>query len=800
MTTKAIIEVEAQTKEALRDVKKFADRTQKEVQSISKGFGALKAVAAGAVAFLAGRQLISGIRTVTDAAAVQEQAVAQLNAALRTSGDFSEEASQSFQDFASELQRTSTVGDETSLQYLALAKSFGASNDQAKELVAAAVDLSAATGVSLDAAVRNLGKSLSGTRGELNELLPATREFTEQQLQSGAAIEAATQQFGGFSEQLLNTFSGATDQASNTFGDFLEIIGSFITENPVVIAGIRSFSGFIEDLGKTLNDNKDAIIGFTVDGLASIADTLPSILTGFQVFLRISGGIAQFFFTVQAVVRDAALGLLDFALSFKSIGTIVNTVKDGFAAFVSTFVEGLSVLSRLAAQIPGVSQQFKDFGIDLKDVEDGLKDFSNTAGTQIGQDVVEPLREGIEKARDANKDFVSGFGEGINAVVGAVGTGAEAVTGLGDKIRALGDAGPQDIQIAADVQARGNLLEGLVKELQQNAGQISRTLFDGIRQGARGAEAALRVGVAGAAEALAPGFGQAAGALFQVLAQGPEKVEELVNSFVQQIPKVLDNVIRAIPVLIETLIQNLDVIIIGALENLITIIEVLIENAPRFIEALVLEIPQIVDRLLNELPRVIERLAERFPDIVPPAIVAFSLGMPKVANALAAQSPRIAVALAKAMPVVAVELAKQAPNIAHELGLAFREEANNIVTIFKEGIQDAFNQAGLDLNVGGGGGGGGNFLENLNPFQTGGVVPQGFPNDTFPARLTSGEGVVNNNDMERLSRFLDAAEGGGLGGGGGAPSGPVVIQLQIGEQQLADVLVNLDRSGFRTEV
>jgi hypothetical protein len=37
----------------------------------------------------------------------------------------------------------------------------------------------------------------------------------------------------------------------------------------------------------------------------------------------------------------------------------------------------------------------------------------------------------------------------------------------------------------------------------------------------------------------------------------------------------------------------------------------------------------------------------------------------------------------------------------------------------------------------------------------GGQVPGGFPNDTFPARLTSGELVIPPGDTERLSAFLD---------------------------------------------
>ena len=47
------------------------------------------------------------------------------------------------------------------------------------------------------------------------------------------------------------------------------------------------------------------------------------------------------------------------------------------------------------------------------------------------------------------------------------------------------------------------------------------------------------------------------------------------------------------------------------------------------------------------------------------------------------------------------------------------------------------------------------FRDMLVKLQSGGMVPAGFPNDTFPAALSSGEFVVNNSLTPKLESFLD---------------------------------------------
>lgn len=73
-----------------------------------------------------------------------------------------------------------------------------------------------------------------------------------------------------------------------------------------------------------------------------------------------------------------------------------------------------------------------------------------------------------------------------------------------------------------------------------------------------------------------------------------------------------------------------------------------------------------------------------------------------------------------------------------------------------------------------------------NKFEKGGEIPLGYSNDTFPSLLSSGENVIDRSTNEKLNAFLEGA------------SKPSRIVLQVGERELAEVILNLNRQGYRT--
>lgn len=207
------------------------------------------------VANLASAAIIGTGRAIKDfvsgsvqAAVDQENAINRLNQALMSSGDFSRSASDELQAFASALQQNSKFGDEVVIGQLAIAKSFGATNEQAKQLVQAAANLAATMGGSLEERVQQLGKTFTGTGGRLDQLIPGFKNLTEEQLKSGAAFEFVNQKFSGAAANELNTYEGKLTSLKNAASDFQEELGTLI----ITSDGVQGSIGFLSDIFQQL--------------------------------------------------------------------------------------------------------------------------------------------------------------------------------------------------------------------------------------------------------------------------------------------------------------------------------------------------------------------------------------------------------------------------------------------------------------------------------------------------------------------------------------------------------------------
>lgn len=251
----------------LKNTQKETKKTEKAVDKLKGSFLNVKSAIGLVGVGIAGL----GVKKLVDAAIVQERAVNSLNVAMAKTGEFSVEASKGMQDLASALQETSMHGDEFILDQLALAKAFGQTNEQAQGTVKAAVDMSAAMGISLDSAVRNLSKSLGGQLGELGELIPETKNLTKEQLKAGGAIDLVAKKLGGFAENQMKTAEGSFNRVEKLVGDLQEEFGNIIIKSPEVIK-------FFEDLADGLKE----LISFVPKATKGISDFVGSLVDMFD--------------------------------------------------------------------------------------------------------------------------------------------------------------------------------------------------------------------------------------------------------------------------------------------------------------------------------------------------------------------------------------------------------------------------------------------------------------------------------------------------------------------------------------
>ena len=153
---------------------------------------------------------------------VQQQAEARLLTALKGRSD----VQQRLLTQASELQSRSVLGDEVIIGQQAYLASLGMTEVQIGKVIEAAAQLSAATGMTLESAVKNLAKTFGGLTGELGESIPKLKEFTTEQLKNGEAVDFILENYKGFAETAAKEGLGAVKQLKNAWGDFLEQIGS----------------------------------------------------------------------------------------------------------------------------------------------------------------------------------------------------------------------------------------------------------------------------------------------------------------------------------------------------------------------------------------------------------------------------------------------------------------------------------------------------------------------------------------------------------------------------------------------
>ena len=700
------------------------------------------AVGATLTAAFAGFQVLNGIKAITEAASVQEDAINQLNTSLKLAGDFSLEASQDFQDFAASLQSVTTVGDETVLQLAALARNFTTTNEQAQELTKAALDLSAATGISTDSAIRNLGKTLGGLSGELGEVVPALKELTEEQLRAGEGIEFIAERFEGAAAALRNTFSGAVQVARNDFGDFLEELGFAITQNPAVITAINALADGFKRIGTFVADNQKEIQEFIKEGITALIRGL-SVLTEAFVdnFDSINKTIRAFgklslltFQSVKQGLSGIALVFIELARSFEFYREILARAvgdTDGAVLSIQQNRETLAALSKdLQSEITDTAKDSE------KAFEDLIKIFNSPELKPENNALLATLKQIAEEL-----DNVAEKAEGVN-ITGEVvrpedtATTNAAGAGVGSFIIGLGDEFAEQVITATEFVV--DSLSSFVSNLGDAALGVGVLFKDILVAGAEGfsdkaaaeqqkiakqsAEAFVAQSAGLITDAFLPGAGQFVTALLE-LAKDPESFQAFIEGFANALPDVIRTLAESIPVIIDALVEAL---------------------------------PAIVDAFIEAIPLIIEAIIDALPDIIAVIIE---------------QTPRIAAAFVKALVENADDFV-----IAVVQGIA-------------KGISEVFENLAEDLrgifDIGGGGGQG--FVEKGLGFDIpgvgfadGGIVPPGFPNDSFPARLSSGEVVLNEEQQREMF-------------------GPqtITVNLVLNEETLASTILELNRDNRR---
>jgi hypothetical protein len=160
---------------------------------------------------------------------IQEDAERKLAAAIRATGGEVDKNLDRFKSFASEMQRLTVVGDETTLRLLQVATAQGLTADSAERATKNAISMQSAFGVSAESAIRMTAALEQGDATMLRRYIPALRGVEDETQMLAKAHEILAGSFG-IAEEEARTTTGSLKQLKNQFGDFMEQVGSVIAD------------------------------------------------------------------------------------------------------------------------------------------------------------------------------------------------------------------------------------------------------------------------------------------------------------------------------------------------------------------------------------------------------------------------------------------------------------------------------------------------------------------------------------------------------------------------------------------
>lgn len=377
------------------DLKKKLGDGNKEVETFGQkvsDFGAKAGVAfaaatAAATAY-AGKLLIDGVKSAIE----DEAAQAKLAGTLERVAGASAETVKAVEDYITKTSlAVGVTDDQLRPAFDRLVRSTGDAG-KAQDALNIALNISAATGKSLETVTAAVGKALDGNATALGKVAGGFEASEIKGKTFADLLPILTERFGGAAQEQAETFAGKMDRLGIAFNEAKETAGSFLLDvitplfTKFVEEGIPAIIAFGEEVGTKLKPIVEdistfmkndflpvfqAIYGFLNETLIPfIKDVASGVFEGMQkVFGKISKAVkdnkdefADFLEVVKPIVKYVLETLspvfktiLPVALS--AVGTAIGTVITAFgklAGFVSDVVDGIKAIINLVKNNPVV--------------------------------------------------------------------------------------------------------------------------------------------------------------------------------------------------------------------------------------------------------------------------------------------------------------------------------------------------------------------------------------------------------------------------------------------------------------
>ena len=372
--------------------------------------------------------------------AVQDDAFQGLRASLRNLGKEYNLRSQDLAKFASELQKTTRYGDESTLQAMTQGLNMGISTRKIKDATKAAMGLAAAYKMDLSTAMMLVSRASQGNTGMLQRYGIAIDTSKTKKQQFNELLKKGADNFA-LAEDSAKTFSGQLTQASNAFGDLQESLGKCIVELFNMDQAGGSLADMLSDLTDYIRKNSD-------EWVLNIRKTYFYLEAGVKAIWELVKPIVEGIVDIFKVAMNNIIAIWDWG--FDNVGKLWEKLPQIFIAifkdicnimknYFKLWLDSFTTLGK------AIRQALKGGGTaGFREMFNKLKMDVITLVSELGSHTEEAMRKaGVSELKLESPDY-SKFIRGYK--------------GLGDRLEAL-DRQRQEKQAKEDERYRKKLEE-----------------------------------------------------------------------------------------------------------------------------------------------------------------------------------------------------------------------------------------------------------------------------------------------------------------------------------------------------
>lgn len=449
------------------------DKASGDLDAISSSFKGIIGLAGGfAAAGVAGKaisEFVELLGRAADAAAIQEQAEVARASALRRAGPDAAAFTAALDDQAEALQKLGVGTDEAVIKVQALLADMKVAPDQIDEATKAAANLSAALGIDLESAARNVGRTVSGFAGELGELVPELALLGKEALAAGAGIGLLNERFEGAAADRADTYAASMNRLNAALQTSLEVLGEGQTSAGVTFA-IQGLSGAIEDAnaqaqGSPLLDFLGTLKQNAISASAVLIDLSANVLFAGEK-IEASAGSSREAAAAQAELAEQMAAASAAARDQAEAQALLDETNKDFLKSVKKL--GVTLDSELNGQLERNNTLLLEADLKYRSLDLSLRDYNaiQTAvaaanerinGTLTGQtSSLSELRAGYDSAGASADIFTDSVDRSRSSLEGAAAAArsfnAETGNALGIRSRTSANQSAVDASLAQGIR------------------------------------------------------------------------------------------------------------------------------------------------------------------------------------------------------------------------------------------------------------------------------------------------------------------------------------------------------------